>query len=220
MSSAMPEAILAELRRMPGNAVRRTGQRPNSLPALAAARARRCSATTVARQRRIPRPPLLSAPRSHAPPALPNQSPVHSTRTGVRRLRREESAVGVGELRRLHVPGVQRSPPRPRRPPLLRPLGPDGLVDGPPDPRHARRRQRRAPVLLPRARRRLPPHREQVQDRGRRPLPRPVRPPPSPHNPRACPPAGSSFSSPLCSACLVLVAGCGPCETDERLRPT
>lgn len=36
--------------------------------------------------------------------------------SGLRRLRGQEPAMGVGLLRRLHVPRVQRSPPRPGRP--------------------------------------------------------------------------------------------------------
>ena len=73
---------------------------------------------------------------------------IASGEQGLRRLFAEESAMGVGVVRRVHVPRVLRQAPRPRRPHLLRPIRHHGLLVRDPDQENGVRRQRAAQLVL------------------------------------------------------------------------
>ena len=73
---------------------------------------------------------------------------IASGEQGLRGLFAEESAMGVGVVRRVHVPRVLRQVPWPRRPHLLRPIRHHGLLARDPDQENGVRRQRAAQLVL------------------------------------------------------------------------
>lgn len=92
----------------------------------------RCGKSMPKPKQRYPTPPPPNQPTNPLPlltSNLPARHPPKAPRQHhLRRLRGPVPAMGLAQIRHLHLPHLRRPAPRPRRPHLLRPLHPNGLV--------------------------------------------------------------------------------------------
>ena len=139
MASPEDLKVLRELQAKPEN---RVSDRERERERERAARARATIVRRQKRRRQQQRARHASAPSNHISHSTLSHNP-----TGLRRLRLQAPAVGVGLVRHLCVPAVLGGAPRLGRARLVRALRHDGRVDARPAQAHAGRRQRAAQRL-------------------------------------------------------------------------